>query len=438
MKKIAFHTLGCKLNQYETEAIAGDFLRAGYEVVPFESPADAYVINSCTVTNKADRKSRNILGKATRSSGDPVIVLTGCFADSAKEELEKKEGITYLVENSKKSHIFSLVDGHFKGELLHPDDMERDFFSFSPPDQGVFHTRSMVKIQDGCDNFCTFCIIPFVRGRAKSRPLEEILENIKTLIQSGTKEIVLTGVNMARYQWEGIGFQELLFHILDLPGDWRLRISSLEPEGLDHRFIEAMSHPRMCPHLHLCIQSASPKILLQMRREYSLEEYMGLIEDLRALDPHFNITTDILYAFPGEDKEDLEMTIKSIQNIGFGHVHLFPYSKRKGTRAERMENQIPELEKKRRGNILHLVGLEAKKAFRSRFIGKTQKVLIESLDEEWASGYGEHYLPVKIQNNGLIQNTFVEVELMTLEGGEDPFFYGRVLCQSPSSETRRA
>jgi threonylcarbamoyladenosine tRNA methylthiotransferase MtaB len=332
--------------------------------------------------------------------------------------------------------FFSLVDGHFRGEVQDSQKMEQDWFSFSLPED-TFHTRAMVKIQDGCDNFCTFCIIPFVRGRAKSRPQQDILENVQGLLAKGYKEIVLTGVNMARYLDKssdplgamGADFEDLLLSILDLPGDFRLRISSLEPEGLGPKFLQAMQHPKMCPHLHLCIQSGSDKVLLQMRREYTLSEYRDLVFALRNIDPQFNITTDILYGFPGETEEDMKSTLSLVEELQFGHLHLFPYSRRKGTRADRMDQQIPEREKKKRGEALLSLGETIKKQYRQSLLGKKQKLLVETVKDGWVRGYGEHYVPIKYSLKGERpqRNSWVYVRLLSLDQEEDNTIIAEIL-----------
>ena len=262
MRRIAFHTLGCKLNQYETDSLASQFQRAGYQVVDFDEVADCYVVNSCTVTNKADRKSRNAVNRAVRLAGhrlyeptgpaplewggttvagtrpnrDALVLVTGCSIDN-KRDAYAESGATYLVDNRRKSRIFTIVDSHFRGEMVDPESLDPAIFEFETPER-LFHTRTTIKVQDGCDNFCTFCIIPFVRGRAESRPVEDILEQSREAVRGGSRELVLTGVNMSRYREDGVDFATLVERIVEIPGDFRLRISSLEPDSLDDRFVE--------------------------------------------------------------------------------------------------------------------------------------------------------------------------------------------------------
>jgi len=455
MTTVAFQTLGCKLNQYETDSIAAQFQLAGYSIVPFEDPAQVYIINTCTVTNKADRKSRNVISRALRQGtgtfkplpvqelnpsmkeSDSLVVVTGCFANASKEELEK-DGRTLVVENEYKTHIFELVDAHLKGEILHPSQFAKDVFTFTPQEQ-VFHTRGMLKIQDGCDNFCTFCIIPYVRGRAVSRPMPDILAEAKTLITQGYKELVLTGVNMSRYEWEGNDFSDVLEGLLNLKTeqhqDFRVRISSIEPDQIDTRFFDLMDHPRMCPHLHLCLQSGSERILLAMRRQYTYQGYKTIAEKLRSKNALFNLTTDIILGFPGEQEEELNQTIQAVQEIQFGHVHVFPYSKRKGTRAERLPNHISQPVKAQRSQTLTQVSEESKRSYREQLIGTVQQVLVEKVTQDGnalvARGLGEYYVPIRFhlpltRSRESLWNQFFSVKITGIDLGKDPDLLGEV------------
>lgn len=421
-RKAAFKTLGCRLNQYETDAMVTDFYKAGYQIVPFTGQADVYIVNTCTVTNASDHKSKNIINQAVRRSRGSVVVVTGCMAVSGKDWLEKREGISYVVENSRKSSVFSLVDAHFRGQMLHSEDLKQDLFGFSLTDKG-FHTRSMIKIQDGCNHFCTFCIVPLVRGRAASRPLKDILNNIRQVIDAGFKEVVLTGVNISRYQDEGVHFADLVEKILQIDGNFRLRISSVEPVGFGDKLYDLFSHPGMCPHLHLCLQSGSDKILLQMRRQYNLEQFYSIINSLRSRYPDFNFTTDIITGFPGETDEDFMQTCKVVEDIGFSHIHTFKYSVRQGTRAAKMEEQLPEGIKQSRSEIIRIIGEANKKRYRKAMIGKEQNVLVEKVQKGIARGYGEHYVPVEFKSKSE-KNTFRTVKICGISGNKDPVLIG--------------
>ncbi|MFO7657172.1 MAG: tRNA (N(6)-L-threonylcarbamoyladenosine(37)-C(2))-methylthiotransferase MtaB [Bacteroidales bacterium] len=423
VKKVAFKTLGCRLNQYETDALATDFYNAGYKIVPFAENADAYIINTCTVTNNSDHKSKNTIYQAVKKNEGSVVVVTGCMANNQKEWLEQRGGITYVVENDRKSSVFSLVDAHFKGELLHPSDLKQSLFDFTVAEKG-FHTRSMIKIQDGCNNFCTFCIVPKVRGRAISRPVEDVLQNIRQVVNLGFKEVVLTGVNISRYDYQDMDFESLVEKILDLEGDFRLRISSIEPEGFGDKFVKLFAHPKMCPHLHLCLQSGSDRILMQMRRQYNLHQYLQLTDSFRSCYPDFNFTTDIIVGFPGETEEDFSQTCKVVKDIAFSHVHTFRYSVRKGTRAERIPGHLPEKVKHERSALIRNIADDNKLRYRQSLIGKKQTVLVEKVQKGIAKGYGEHYVPVKIEGE-VPENTFKTVTITGLSNESDPHLTGQ-------------
>ncbi len=482
LRTVAFSTLGCKLNQYETDALASRFINAGYQVVPFDGPSDVYIVNSCTVTNKADRKTRNTINRAIRlsgkleslniesigspgenrtphisadrilspeqprtsanepaalphtRSGESMVVVTGCFVDSHKEELEA-DGRSFVVDNERKNSIFELVDAHLNGELIHPDSLKGDRFSYDASQQ-VFRTRGMVKIQDGCDNFCSFCIIPFVRGTAVSREPEDIVQSASRMLADGYKELVLTGVNMSRYEHDDTRFSQIVERLLNLDGDYRLRISSIEPDQLDERFIELMKHPRMTPHLHLCLQSGSEKILLRMRRQYSYVQYRDIVGKIREQLPEFNITTDIIVGFPGESEDEFSESLSAIEDIGFGHVHAFKYSVRQGTRAERMDGQVPERVKSERSERLRLLAVKQKRKYRMSMLGRTQKVLVERVEDEHgvptARGLGEHYIPLSFplpphREPREFLNQYIDVLALSLDEGDDPDLRGEIL-----------
>ena len=378
-------------------------------------------MNTCTVTNMSDHKSRQIVSQAARKNEEAVLVVTGCMVNNHKEKLDDDQRITYAIENDRKGSIFHLLDSHFKGETLSPDELKRDRFAFGPAEQGV-KTRSLVKIQDGCDNFCTFCIVPHVRGRAESRPWKDIEENIEKVVAHGYKEIVLTGVNIGRYEHDGLNFEGLVEKILEIPGDFRVRISSIEPEGFGDKLFELFKHPKLTPHLHMCLQSGSEKILLKMRRQYTVDQFVGMVNKVKASIPHFNFTTDIIVGFPGETEEDFNESCRVAEAIGFAHIHTFKYSVRKGTRAERLPDQVPEKVKNQRSAIIRELGEKHKRIYRSGLIGKTQRVLVEKIARRgYATGYGEHYSPVrfKADKNTRLKD-FREVLITGLENGEDP------------------
>ncbi len=420
MKKIAFKTLGCRLNQYETDALASQFQKNGYQLVDFDEQAEVVVVNTCTVTNQSDSKSKQVIKQAAKKHPDSMLVVTGCMVNNHREKLEKAQSnVTWFVDNEHKSAIFSLIDGHFKGEINHPDHFDKNLFDYQPAEK-TFHTRSMIKVQDGCDNFCTFCIIPKVRGRATSRPVAEILDNIKKVVEFGYKEVVLTGVNIGRYNFEDNNFEDLVEQILELPGDFRLRISSIEPEGFGEKLFDLFTHPKLTPHLHLCLQSGSDELLLKMRRMYSLDGFMAIVQKVRQRYPDFNFTTDIIVGFPGESTQDFEQSLAVASEIGFGHIHTFKYSVRKGTRAARMEDHIPEKEKTQRSGVMRKLAESETLKYRQRMLGKEQTVLVEKVVNGMAQGYGENYIPIKFPSDKQnAVNTFIKVKLQNIIQGED-------------------
>lgn len=404
---IAFTNLGCRLNLAESDALAARFLAAGYRVVTAGAAPDVVIVNTCTVTGQADRKSRNALQRAIRAplaprpgAGDrrPLVVATGCYVTAHGGTACDLPGVDYAVDNARKSHIFDLVAAHLAGEVADPAALPADPFGYRPGPQPL-HTRASIKIQDGCDNFCTFCIIPAVRGRARSRPAPAILQEARRLLAAGHRELVLTGVNLGRYDWCGWGFSRLLQELLELPGEYRIRVSSLEPEPLDERFIELTAHDRLCPHLHLCLQSGSDRVLLRMRREYRVDRYLDLISRIRAawtrrgVPAHFS--TDVLVGFPGETEADFARTLEVCESVDFGHIHTFRYSPRAGTRAARLPDAVPELIKAQRSAAIRALAAAGRRRLAQRFLGREQQVLVEETAGGSAAGYGESYLRVR-------------------------------------------
>ncbi|MFV0366114.1 MAG: tRNA (N(6)-L-threonylcarbamoyladenosine(37)-C(2))-methylthiotransferase MtaB [Mangrovibacterium sp.] len=415
-KTIAFKTLGCRLNQYETDALVTEFDNAGYEVVDFKEKADVVVVNTCTVTNQSDQKSRNIISQAARNNQGSVVVVTGCMVNNYKEKLESEDKITYVVENNRKGSILNLVESHFSGEMTHPDKLNANVFQFNTVDKSL-HTRSSIKIQDGCNNFCSYCIIPTVRGRATSRPLPNIIKNVENTLANGFKELVITGVNIGRYDWEGKRVEDVILAILEIEGDFRVRISSLEPDGFTNDFVELFKHPKLTPHLHLCLQSGSNEVLKRMRRMHSREDFNNTVAHFRSVIPNFNFTTDLIVGFPGETDSEFEESINAVKELNFGHVHTFKYSVRRGTKAERMENHINGTVKSERSEQLRTIAEEERTKYLKSFIGKTQTMLTEGFDsQKRAKGYGEHYLPLRIVGEGLQRNAFYQVRITGIEG----------------------
>jgi threonylcarbamoyladenosine tRNA methylthiotransferase MtaB len=324
---------------------------------------------------------------------------------SHKEQLKERFPLAYIIDNNNKSAIFHGVDALLKTGSVQLNGIDYDLFSYQSFTE-MFHTRSLVKIQDGCDNFCTYCIIPFVRGGAISRPIENVLNNVQDVLKKGAKEIVLTGVNISRYNYKGVNFSDLIEKILNIESDFRLRISSVEPDNIDNKFFSLITHPRLSPHLHLCLQSGSEKVLTQMRRMYSIGEFLSIVEKIRAKDPLFNFTTDVIVGFPGENDEDFENTIKIAQQVVFGHIHIFKYSVRQGTQAQKMGNQIPEKIKSERSKILHELAAKLKAQYQKPFDNTVQRILVEKWENGFASGYNDYYIPMMFETDNKQQNRF--------------------------------
>jgi len=426
MKKVAFKTLGCRLNIFETDSIVSQFSSNGYDIVDFNDEADVYIINTCTVTNQSDHKSRQEISRSNKKNKDAITVVTGCMATNYKDKLSEKEDIDYVIDNDHKTSVFSIVDAHTKGEIVAPEKYEKDLFGYEAA-KDTFHTRSFIKIQDGCNQFCTYCIIPKVRGRATSRPVDEVINNIKKVVEYGFKEVVLTGVNLGRYEYEGIDFEALVEKILNIPGDFRIRISSIEPDGYSESFFRLFENPKLTPHMHICLQSGSENILKRMRRMYTADEFASLIERVRNKYPEFNVTTDIIVGFPGETEEEFQETLNFIKKVKFGHIHTFKYSLRKGTRAERFPEHIPDKIKTTRSEIIRKTSELHRFEYRKNFVGKQQTVLVEKVEDGFAFGHGENYIPVKIKGQDFTKNTFYKAIITDIDNsGEEPVLIAKL------------
>jgi len=446
MKRVAFRTLGCKLNQFESDSLATQFSAAGYRLVSMREAADAYIINTCTVTGKADRKSRNLIYQARRQrqrylsqyGRDALVIVTGCLAEQHKDDIGAYDN-TYVIGNKKKHAIFHIVDAHLRGEILDQETIPDDVFAFQPS-KPHYHIRGTLKIQDGCDNYCTFCIIPLVRGRAVSRPYDDIVRDMCAYVAMGYKEVVLTGVNISRYNYEGQRFSTLLEALLEVEGDFRLRISSLEPDQLDARFFALLEHPKMTPHLHLCLQSGSERVLLQMRRQYTAAHYQHIVDTIRMQNPYFNITTDIIVGFPSESASDFAHSCRMVERNTFGHVHIFPYAIRRGTRAARMDGQhTPHtlaLRAKKLAMVAHTSKLRYRRTLRALpHLMLTEKEVVRG-GVRYLQGYSQYYVPMQIrayqQQKELARNALYPVSVWRISSAEEPMLYARLSPQTRS------
>jgi threonylcarbamoyladenosine tRNA methylthiotransferase MtaB len=427
---IAFHTLGCKVNQYESEALQQKFKANGHQIVSETEPADVYIINTCTVTGLADRKSRQFIRRLRKMNPDCVLAVIGCYAQMQPDEVAALEGVNIIAGTNEKAGLVEVIEGYAKskGVDIHRKAYEQltEFEEIGMPVSMDSRTRAYIKIQDGCNRFCSYCIVPYARGNIRSRNRDNILDEAKRLVQAGYKEIVLTGINTALYGAEsdnaaGQGLEQIVAELNQLPGDFRIRLSSLEPTVIDVCIVQKLlQYKKLCPHFHLSLQSGSDAVLKDMKRNYTSREYLDIIRILKQHDPGFAVTTDIIVGFPGETENDFMETCKLVETAGFSKVHVFKYSKRTGTIAAEMENQVNPGDKNRRSKILLKTESEIGKQFLINQIGTSRTLLIEEFnsDNGLLSGYTENYIRVFVPNSRQRQeeliNSFLEVRLIGL------------------------
>ena len=423
-KKVAFYTLGCKVNQYETESLKNKLIKLGYEEVPFEENADFYVVNSCTVTSIADRKTRNILRRAKKSNSNSKVIVTGCYAQTNGKELLDIDEVDYVVGNSNKTEVIDLIENiEEKSSSSHV--VLHDIFKEDEYQELEFSTfremsRAYIKIQDGCNNFCSYCKIPFGRGKSRSRKLESIIEEAEKLAKEGFKEIILIGINLGAYGEdfkERITFEDLLEEIVKVEGITRIRIGSMYPDKINERFINIMkNNKKIMPHLHISLQSCNDEVLKGMRRKYGTALIKDRLYTLRENINNIEYTADVIVGFPGETEEMYESSKALIKEIGFSTLHVFPYSERENTLAATFDNKVSPAEKKRRAADLEKSEKESARKVREKYIGKILNVLIEEKKENGYYGYSENYLRVKIIDNGnLTLNTNDEVNVKIIK-----------------------
>lgn len=379
----ALHNLGCKVNAYETESMQQMLENAGYAIVDFTKRADVYVINTCSVTNMADRKSRQMIRRARTKNPDAVIVAAGCYVQTAGEEIKKDLSIDILIGNNKKAELIPLLDQYFEDhahavDVIDINDGMQPYEELTLAKTGE-HTRAFLKVQDGCNQFCSYCIIPYARGRVRSRHPESVYREACTLAENGYREIVLTGIHLSSYGvGENFGLLELIRMVHEIPGIARIRLGSLEPRIITEDFVQQLrALPKVCPHFHLSLQSGCDETLVRMNRKYTTEEYAHSCALLRAAYEHPAITTDVIVGFPGETPEEFAKTKRFLGRIGFYEMHVFQYSRRRGTRAERMPDQILEPVKKERSAELLALERQQSQTFRDYYTGKRQDVLFE-------------------------------------------------------------
>ncbi|RGV97609.1 tRNA (N(6)-L-threonylcarbamoyladenosine(37)-C(2))-methylthiotransferase MtaB [Ruminococcus sp. AF14-10] len=426
MKKAALHNLGCKVNAYETEAMQEMLEQNGYEIVPFQEGADVYIINTCTVTNMADRKSRQMIHKARKMNPEAVVVAAGCYVQTAEMQEKLDPDIDIVIGNNRKQDLIRILAEYWKEETLHPEQVEelidinhtKEYENLTL-DRTAEHTRAYIKVQDGCNQFCSYCIIPFARGRVRSRKAQDVADEVRRLAENGYKEVVLTGIHLSSYGMD-LEKEEDLLHLIqsvhEVEGIERIRLGSLEPRIITEEFAETLaSLPKICPHFHLSMQSGCDETLKRMNRRYTSAEYFEKCEILRSAFEHPALTTDVIVGFPQESEEEFEITRKFIEKVNFYETHVFKYSKRQGTKAAAMEGQIPEPVKGTRSAELIRIGKEHKKAFESWYIGKEIAVLFEEEIERdgkkiWV-GHTREYIKVALQSEENLQNCIRKVQI---------------------------
>lgn len=418
MKKAALHNLGCKVNAYETEAMQHLLEEAGYDIVPFTQKADVYVINTCSVTNMADRKSRQMLHKAKKNNPDSIVVAAGCYVQTSEKEVLNDLSVDIVIGNDRKHDLVRLLEEYSLDSVNDTvDDINDGKHDFEELfiDQTKEHTRAFIKVQDGCNQFCSYCIIPYARGRVRSRRFENVIAEVERLAANGFKEVVLTGIHLSSYGVdfeEAIGLLELIQAVNAVKGIERIRLGSLEPKIVTEHFASELSKlDKICPHFHLSLQSGCDATLKRMNRKYTTKEYERGCELLRKYFVHPAITTDVIVGFPGETEEEFEQTKAYLEHIHFYEMHIFKYSKRKGTRAAVMPDQIDEQIKAARSEKLIALGHDMSKEFRKFYIGKNEEALFEEKavigDKEYFVGYTKEYVKVAKKTDENLENQIV-------------------------------
>ena len=422
MMKVALHNLGCKVNAYETDAMQQLLEQNGYEIVPFKEGADVYVINTCTVTNMADRKSRQMLHRAKKMNPDAIVVAAGCYVQAKEQSGEVDECIDIVIGNNKKGELIEILNQYSKEregvkkaviDINHTKEYEEMHLS-----KTAEHTRAYIKVQDGCNQFCTYCIIPFARGRVRSRAKADVIREVKELAANGYQEVVLTGIHLSSYgvDLEGEDLLSLILAVNEIEGIRRIRLGSLEPRIITEKFAQTISKlEKMCPHFHLSLQSGCNATLQRMNRRYTAQEYYEKCQLLRKYFENPALTTDVIVGFPGETEEEFQKSKAFIDKVDFYETHIFKYSKRAGTKAAVMDNQVPEQVKTVRSNELLALDKEKRRKYEKKLIGKNVEVLMEESvqadGKTYQVGHTKEYVKIRLESDRNMQNQFVNVQI---------------------------
>ena len=425
MKKAALHNLGCKVNAYETEAMQEMLEKAGYEIVPFKEGADIYIINTCTVTNIADRKSRQMLHRARKMNPGAIVVAAGCYVQAQAEKQEVDPCIDIVLGNNRKKDLIAVLEEYEKNKeadtcLEEVEDISRtreyETLSLTRPGD---HTRAYIKVQDGCNQFCTYCIIPYARGRVRSRAVEDVIREVRSLAGNGYREVVLTGIHLSSY---GIDFDgerhllELIRAVHEVEGISRIRLGSLEPGIITEEFAESISSlPKMCPHFHLSLQSGCDDTLRRMNRRYTSAEYYEKCQILRKYFDHPALTTDVIVGFPGETEEEFRQSMEFVDKVDFYETHIFKYSRREGTKAAAMDGQVSEQVKAQRSALMISLGERKRKAYEESFVGKDVEVLVEEPaiigGKAVQTGHTKEYIKIALEQEEDLRNQIVKIRI---------------------------
>ena len=430
-RRAALHNLGCKVNAYETEAMQQMLEKAGYEIVPFTEYADVYVINTCSVTNMADRKSRQMLHRAKKENPDSIVVAAGCYVQTSPEQAAEDDAIDIIIGNNRKHELVEILDGYLNQKdaadyRMNIRDINRpgETYEKMQLEQTAEHTRAFLKVQDGCNQFCSYCIIPYARGRVRSRKAEDVVAEVTVLAANGYHEVVLTGIHLSSYGIDhGDNLLNLITRVHEIEGIERIRLGSLEPNIITEEFVKVIAAlPKVCPHFHLSLQSGCDETLKRMNRKYDTASYREKCALLRRYYEHPAITTDVIVGFPGETEEEYLKTKEFLEEIHFYEMHIFKYSKRKGTRAAVMEQQVSEEIKAARSGILLEQEKKMSEEFREYYIGKETQVLLEEAftyeGKNYFTGYTKEYVKVAVETAQNLENCFVKGKITGQLTGE--------------------
>jgi threonylcarbamoyladenosine tRNA methylthiotransferase MtaB len=417
-KRVAFVTLGCKVNQYDSDAMRSLFVKEGFTVVSPEEEADVYVVNTCSVTSTGDKKSRQVIRRLRREHQQAILVAAGCYAQLEAEEMARSGDVDIIIGNQNRLHVVEYVKNHQPGQVMNlvTDIMKADSYEpMSAGPEGEVTARAFIKVQEGCNNYCTFCIIPYARGRLKSRKQAEAVEEAASLVKRGFREVVLTGIHLGAYGRDlrdGTSLATLVEGLLAIPDLARIRLGSIESIELsDDLFRLVREEPRVCSHLHLPLQSGSEAVLKRMHRHYDLDAYKGLIRRVRKEIPGVALTTDLIVGFPGETEEQFEETLDTLRELQFSQVHVFPYSRREGTPAASYPDQISREVKKDRVHRVEVLQREINQRYRSLFVGKTVRVLAENIRNGMYEGLSDEYIRVFLKGDGIQRRHVYDVHV---------------------------